>query len=125
MIELRIGTKLAITAGLGVLLVAGMVMNSYLSGETVEHAVGAAARQQDVLASANKAEAQKAVDVAAQKVVHSENRERLRKIKTLLDSYTAAAGEVAAAQKQVFADIAKRTQITPEWDKGIETLLAS
>src|SRR5262245_37418281 len=160
MIKLRIGNKLAISAGLGVLLVAGMVANSYFSGETVEHAVSSAAVQQDILANTNKAEAQliraqlalrdlrmaanpeevdklldtlkgrmaeaqKAVDAAAHKVHRPENRERLRKIKSLLDTYTTAAGEVAAAQKQLFADIAKRTQITPEWDKGIETLLAS
>jgi methyl-accepting chemotaxis protein len=160
MIKLRIGSKLAITAILGVMLVAAMVANSYFSGETVERAVTAAAAQQDILANANKAEAMliraqlalrdvrmaanpeevdkaldtlrsrmaeatRGVDEAVRKIVRPENRERLQKVKTLFDAYTAAAGEVAATQKQVFADIAKRTQITPEWDKQIEALLTS
>ena len=35
-LELRIGTKLAIAAGLGVVLVAGMVVNEQLSSAAVE-----------------------------------------------------------------------------------------
>ncbi|MDB5601291.1 MAG: putative methyl-accepting chemotaxis receptor/sensory transducer [Xanthobacteraceae bacterium] len=56
MVTLRIGSKLAITAGLGVLLIAGMVLNSHLSGKAVENAVSSAAVQQDIFATASKAE---------------------------------------------------------------------
>jgi len=56
MIALRIGSKLGITAGLGVLLIAGMMLNSHLGGRAVENAVASAAVQQDIFATANKAE---------------------------------------------------------------------
>jgi methyl-accepting chemotaxis protein len=56
MVTLRIGSKLAITAGLGVLLIVGMVLNSHLSGKAVENAVSSAAVQQDIFATASKAE---------------------------------------------------------------------
>jgi hypothetical protein len=54
-----------------------------------------------------------------------ETRERLQKIKTLMESYTAGTEELAKAQSDLLAQLAKRSAISGEWTKAIEAQLSS
>jgi methyl-accepting chemotaxis protein len=54
-----------------------------------------------------------------------ETRERLQKIKTLMESYTAGAEELAKAQSDLLAQIDKRSAIAGEWTKAIDAQLSS
>src|ERR1700674_3191545 len=47
--KLRIGAKLAISAGIGIALVAGMVLNQQLSGSSVEQSIAKATVQQSIV----------------------------------------------------------------------------
>ena len=51
--KFRIGTKLAISAGLGIVLVAGMILNQQLSGSSVEQSIAKATAQQSVVQAAS------------------------------------------------------------------------
>ncbi len=54
-----------------------------------------------------------------------ETKERLQKIKTLMDSFSAGVGEIAKAQAALLAQIDKRSAISAEWTKAIDAELAS
>ena len=54
-----------------------------------------------------------------------ETRERLQKIKSLMDSFTAAVEDLAKAQITLLAQIDKRSAISDEWTKAIDTQLTS
>jgi methyl-accepting chemotaxis protein len=54
-----------------------------------------------------------------------ETRERLQKIKSLMDSFSAGVEEIAKAQTTLFTQIDKRSAISSEWTKAVETELAS
>jgi len=54
-----------------------------------------------------------------------EARERLQKIRSLMDSFSAAVEDLAKAQATLLAQIDKRTAISGEWTRKLETELAS
>ena len=54
-----------------------------------------------------------------------ETRERLQKIRSLMDSFSAGVEEIAKAQTTLFAQIDKRSAISGEWTKALDTELAS
>ena len=54
-----------------------------------------------------------------------ETRERLQKIKALMESYTAGTEELAKAQSDLLAQLARRSAISGEWTKAIEAQLSS
>ncbi|MEH2568338.1 methyl-accepting chemotaxis protein [Bradyrhizobium sp. AZCC 2289] len=54
-----------------------------------------------------------------------ETRERLQKIKSLMDRFSAGVEEIAKAQAALLAQIDKRSAISGEWTKAIEAELAS
>ena len=54
-----------------------------------------------------------------------ETRERLQKIKTLMESYTAGTEELAKAQSDLLVQIDKRSAIAGDWTKAIEAQLSS
>jgi methyl-accepting chemotaxis protein len=72
-----------------------------------------------------KAAQTKALDDAEATAQRSDSKERLAKIKSLMVSYTAGIDELAKAQATVLAQIEKRSAISAEWTKAIETQLAS
>jgi methyl-accepting chemotaxis protein len=72
-----------------------------------------------------KAAEVKALDDAEAAAAMPATKERLAKIKSLMGSYTAGVDELAKAQATVLAQIDKRTAISAEWTKAIETQLAS
>src|ERR1700721_3258339 len=57
-LKLRIGTKLAILAALGVVLVISLILNQQLSGSTFEQAMAKATPQQRIIQDASAAMAQ-------------------------------------------------------------------
>jgi methyl-accepting chemotaxis protein len=159
-LNFRIGTKLGITSGLGILLVAGMLLSQQLGNGSVMTANDLAAGQTTIAYEAQAtasgirtaqtavreirlatspaeinsgveavraalADVDKHLDTAIGKTVKPENRERLQKIKPLAKEYGAAAEQLAEAQRQIHANLAKRWEITVEWTKAFEALMAS
>ncbi|MGP0094833.1 MAG: methyl-accepting chemotaxis protein [Xanthobacteraceae bacterium] len=157
--KFRIGTKLAITSGLGVLLVAGMVVNQQATDGTITQQNAAAASQQQVhthslsaesavrrmqmafisgraarssedlnsSAEALRAAYQRALsetDGALKNVQGPESRERLQKIRELIEKYDGAAEDAAKAQTEKLDLFAKRNAVAEAWAKGHEALLA-
>ncbi len=133
-LQLRIGTKLAVSAGIGVVLVAGMLVNEQFTSRSVIrqsetanneqlaamevlHAGMALERMQieiresrlsvserevnEALARllARAAEAVQALEAAAQHSAHAQIRDGVKELGALIDQYTAAAKDMAAAQK--------------------------
>ena len=72
-----------------------------------------------------KAAEVKALDDAEATAARGDTKERLAKIKSLMGSYAAGIDELAKAQATVLAQIDKRSAISTEWTKAIETQLAS
>ena len=54
-----------------------------------------------------------------------DTRERLQKIKMLMESYSAGTEELAKAQSDLLAQLARRSAISGEWTKAIEAQLSS
>ena len=54
-----------------------------------------------------------------------ETRERLQKIKSLMESFTAAVEDLAKAQITLLAQIDKRSAVSDEWTKALDTQLTS
>ena len=54
-----------------------------------------------------------------------ETKERLAKIKSLMTAYATGVEELAKTQTNLLAQIDKRSEISAEWSKAIETQLAS
>ena len=70
---------------------------------------------------------QRGIDAAREHAVNPDNRERLRKIKLLMNDYAVGAGEIVKAQVDFLALIEKRNAVAAEWAKAFEaqrTLLA-
>jgi methyl-accepting chemotaxis protein len=72
-----------------------------------------------------KAAEVKALEEAQATATMPDTKERLAKIKSLMGSYAAGIDELAKAQATVLAQIDKRSAISTEWTKAIETQLAS
>ena len=159
-LKFRIGTKLAISSGLGVLLVVGMLVNQRMSDGNVDAQNAAAHNQQELRRHAlgiesgvrrmqmnvrdvRLARTSKDLDThtetlrnnlkrtlgevgeALKYVRRPENRERLEKIRSLVQTYGAGGEEIAKTQAESFELIAKRAAITPAWAKEFEAVLAS
>jgi methyl-accepting chemotaxis protein len=72
-----------------------------------------------------KASENSQIEAALASAQKPETKERLQKIKTLMDSFSAGVGEIAKAQATLLAQIDKRSAISGEWTKAIEAELAS
>ncbi|HEU0148818.1 MAG TPA: HAMP domain-containing methyl-accepting chemotaxis protein [Bradyrhizobium sp.] len=67
----------------------------------------------------------KDVDSALTNAKSPEDRERLTRLKEVMTSYTSGAVELATAQKALLEQIAKRTDISNEWAKGMQAVIVS
>ncbi|MDP3693169.1 methyl-accepting chemotaxis protein [Bradyrhizobium sp.] len=65
------------------------------------------------------------IDAALATARMAETRDRLQKIKALMASYSAGIEELAKAQRDLLAQIDKRTEISVEWAKAIAAQQAS
>ena len=65
------------------------------------------------------------IDVALTTARRAETKDRLQKIKSLMASYSAGIEELAKAQRDLLAQIDKRSEISVEWAKAIAAQLAS
>ena len=65
------------------------------------------------------------IDVALATAQMAETKDRLQKIKSLMASYSAGIEELAKAQRDLLAQIDKRSEISVEWAKAITAQLAS
>ena len=72
-----------------------------------------------------KAAEVEALEQAQATAMMPDTKERLAKIKSLMGSYAAGIDELAKAQATVLAQIDKRSAISNEWTKAIETQLGS
>jgi methyl-accepting chemotaxis protein len=72
-----------------------------------------------------KASEAKQLEIAAATAQKPETRERLAQIKSLMESFATAVEDLAKAQTTLLAQIDKRSVISNEWSKAIETELAS
>ena len=72
-----------------------------------------------------KASSAKDIDEAIVAAQKPETREQLGKIKSLMDSFSAGVEDLAKAQTTLLVQIDKRTAISGEWTKAIETQLSS
>ena len=73
----------------------------------------------------HKASAAKELEAALATAQRPDARERLQKIKDLMDGFTAAVEDLAKAQTTLLAQIDKRSAISGEWTKAIEAQLTS
>ena len=65
------------------------------------------------------------IDVALTTARSAETKERLQKIKSLMASYSAGIEELAKAQRDLLAQVDKRSEISVEWAKAIAAQMAS
>ena len=65
------------------------------------------------------------MDVALTTAQKPETRERLQRIKSSMDSFAGAVEDLAKAQTTLLAQIDKRSAISTEWTKALDTELAS
>jgi methyl-accepting chemotaxis protein len=72
-----------------------------------------------------KAAIAKELDVALATAMKPETQARLQKIKSSMESFTAAVEDLAKAQTTLLAQIDKRQAISAEWTKALDTELAS
>jgi methyl-accepting chemotaxis protein len=72
-----------------------------------------------------KASETKEIEAALASAQKSETRERLQRIKSLMDSFAAGVEDLAKAQTTLLVQIDKRSAISGEWTKAIEAELAS
>ena len=72
-----------------------------------------------------KAAIAKELDVALATAMKPETRERLQKIKSSMESFTAAVEDLAKAQTTLLAQIDKRQAVSAEWTKALDAELAS
>jgi methyl-accepting chemotaxis protein len=156
----RIGYKLGLAGGIGVLLAMGMAVNQMATEATVSAVNDRASRSQRVsdaalaanlamrqmeLAGRNirlsrapaeveknlallerlKATEASQLEAAQTSALKPETKERLQKIKSLMDRFSAGVEEIAKAQTTLLAQTDKRTAISGEWTKAIDTELAS
>jgi methyl-accepting chemotaxis protein len=67
----------------------------------------------------------KEIEAAIASAKKAETRERLERIKTLMDSYSAGIEELAKAQTDLLTQLDQRSAISDEWAKVMEAQLAS
>ena len=67
----------------------------------------------------------KEIDAALERAQKPETKERLQKIKGLMTAYSAGVEELAKAQIALLVGIDKRSLISNEWTKAIESVLSS
>ncbi|QWG15860.1 HAMP domain-containing protein [Bradyrhizobium sediminis] len=72
-----------------------------------------------------KASEAQELDAALTSAQELETRERLGKIKSLIDSFASAMEDMAKTQTTLLAQIDKRSEISVEWTKAIDAQLAS
>ncbi len=72
-----------------------------------------------------KASQKKMLDATLASVLRPDTRERLQKIQSLMDSYTAGVEELAKAQKGSLEEIEKRDTISSEWYRAFQNSLNS
>jgi methyl-accepting chemotaxis protein len=72
-----------------------------------------------------KASEVKELDAAVASAQKPETRERLQQIKSLMDNFTTGVEDLGKAQSTLLAQIDKRSAISNEWTKAIDTQLAS
>jgi methyl-accepting chemotaxis protein len=72
-----------------------------------------------------KASEIKQLELAQATAMKPETKERIAQIKSLMESFAAAVEDLAKAQTTLLAQIDKRSVISSEWSKAIETQLAS
>jgi methyl-accepting chemotaxis protein len=72
-----------------------------------------------------KASEIKQLELAQATAMKPETKERIAQIKSLMESFAAAVEDLAKAQTTLLAQIDKRSVISSEWSKAIETELAS
>jgi methyl-accepting chemotaxis protein len=72
-----------------------------------------------------KATQGKALDETLTSAMRPDTRERLQKIKSLMDSYTSGVEELAKAQKSSLLEIEKRDTISGEWYRAFQNSLNS
>ena len=72
-----------------------------------------------------KASEAKELEAALAAAQAQETRERLQKIKSLMESFTAAVEDLAKAQITLLAQIEKRSAVSDEWSKALDTQLTS
>ncbi|QWG20816.1 methyl-accepting chemotaxis protein [Bradyrhizobium sediminis] len=72
-----------------------------------------------------KASEAQELDAALTSAQKPETRERLGKIKSLMDSFASAVEDLAKTQTTLLAQIDKRSEISVEWTKAIDAELAS
>jgi methyl-accepting chemotaxis protein len=65
------------------------------------------------------------LEAAQTSALKPETKERLQKIKSLMDSFSAGVEEIAKAQTTLFTQIDKRSAISGEWTKALDVELAS
>jgi methyl-accepting chemotaxis protein len=65
------------------------------------------------------------LEAAQTTALKPETKERLQKIKSLMDSFSAGVEEIAKAQTTLFTQIDKRSAISGEWTKALDVELAS
>ena len=75
--------------------------------------------------SASRPAKPKELEAALATAQGQDTRERLQKIKSLMESFTAAVEDLAKAQITLLAQIDKRSAISDEWTKALETQLTS
>ncbi|MET0678432.1 MAG: HAMP domain-containing methyl-accepting chemotaxis protein, partial [Bradyrhizobium sp.] len=73
----------------------------------------------------HKASEMKGLEAALATAQRPDARERLQKIKTLMESFTAAVEDLARAQITLLEQIDKRSAVSEEWNKAIATHIAS
>ena len=73
----------------------------------------------------HKASAAKELDAALATAQRPDARERLQKIKALMDGFTAAVEDLAKAQTTLLAQIDKRSVVSEEWTKAVAAQLGS
>jgi methyl-accepting chemotaxis protein len=72
-----------------------------------------------------KASESRQLEIAMATALRSEVQERLQKIKSLMDRFSAGVEELAKAQSVLLAQIDKRTVISGEWTKAFEAQLTA
>jgi CHASE3 domain sensor protein len=129
--NLRIGTKLAVTSALTILLVAGMIYLQITGGMQIREASETASRQQAVAANAGEAKASvRGMQVGTRDIVLAKNSAELqaaveyfntRKASTLkyLGELTKLSTSAENRQR-----MAKLTELTEAFDKGKDQFLA-
>jgi methyl-accepting chemotaxis protein len=152
--DMRIGTKLGICVGVGVVLVAGMIVNEQASSIAVERLTVAADKQQTIamesistdavlrqaqIAGRELRMARTGAQVGAvlaelqqiagdgharlatlqDRLLRSENRDRVRRVDVLLTEFVTALNEIAKRQIEILTLFEQREQVERKWVRSV------